>query len=65
VREIVHSKEILIDRRAGSGSEELAKLRKEVRGLREDIIGFKEQERTRERVDGNKVIKPGKTTVKR
>jgi len=65
VREIVHSKEILIDRRAGSGSEELAKLRKEVRGLREDLIGFKEQERTRERVDGNKVIKPGKTTVKR
>lgn len=65
VREIVSSKEKVIERRDAGNAEEMEALRKEVRGLREDLLGFKEQERTREHHDGKTTTAPNRTTTKR
>ena len=65
VREIVSSKEKVIERRDAGNAEEMEALRKEVRGLREDLLGFKEQERNRVEHDGKKTIAPNRTTTKR
>lgn len=65
VRHIVTSKEKVIERRDSGNSKEMAALRSEVRGLREDLLGFREQERTRPRGDAKTTVTPTKTVTKR
>jgi hypothetical protein len=65
VRQIVVSKERVIENRDNGSRQEMEGLRKEVRSLRFELEAFREQEASRETVDGNVTIKPGKTTKRR